>query len=179
MKFEITLNDDDFIAYNIADLKSKRLQCIAINIWAWATLIWFSIAVLSNIINQQFGFSTVIWLAMIVWIVLYFLNYPKSFVKRQVSKLKKQGKLPYPEKSTVEFFADEFCETTDNSMEKAKYDDITKILQDKEHIHLKIGAMKGCILPIRCLNGQEQALLDFINDKLSLKNPYAPPKSAV
>ena len=179
MKFEITLNDDDFIAYNVADLKSKRLQCIAINIWAWATLIWFSIAVLSNIINQQFGFSTVIWLAMIVWIVLYFLNYPKSFVKRQVSKLKKQGKLPYPEKSTVEFFADEFYETTDNSMEKAKYDDITKILQDKEHIHLKIGAMKGCILPIRCLNGQEQALLDFINDKLSLKNPYAPPKSAV
>ena len=178
MKFEITLNDDDFIAYNVADLKSKRLQSIAINIWAWATLIWFSIAVLSNIINQQFGFSTVIWLAMIVWIVLYFLNYPKSFVKRQVSKFKKQGKLPYPEKSTVEFFADEFCETTDNSMEKAKYDDITKILQDKEHIHLKIGAMKGCILPIRCLNGQEQALLDFINDKLSLKNPYAPPKSA-
>ena len=178
MKFEITLNDDDYIAFNVADLKSKRLQCIVINIWAWVMLIWLSLGVLSNIINQRFDIWIVIWLAIIVWIVLYFINYPKNFVKRQVSKLKKQGKLPYPEKSTVEFFADEFCETTDNSMEKVKYDDITKILQDNEHIHLKIGAMKCCILPIRCLNGQEQDLLDFINDKLSQKNPYAPPKSA-
>ena len=37
MKFEITLNDDDYIAFNVADLKSKRLQCIVINICVLAT----------------------------------------------------------------------------------------------------------------------------------------------
>ena len=68
----------------------------------------------------------------------------------------------------MEFAEDEICETSEYGMERAKYSDLTNILRDKEHIHLQIGAMKGVILPLRCLDGQEQALLDFLQDKLAL-----------
>ncbi len=180
MKFQITLNDDDYLAWNIAwhIRPNKKLQCIMIRILGWIFLCLLAYSVLLKTLYQNFGISMLIDIVVIFYIVLFALNYPKRFVKKIVASLKKEGKLPYYEKSTVEFLADEFCESTDNSIENVKYEDITNILQDKEHIYLQIGALKGVILPIHCLNDQQQVLLDFLNNKLSKKNPYAPPKSS-
>ena len=170
MKFHITCNDADFLAWLIAwnTRPGKKVQCVLMRIWAWILLVLMASNVLLDMLNANYTLWTVVSAAMLVAAILYFLDYPKGVVKMQVASLKKEGKLPYWEKSTVEFTEDEICETSEYSMERAKYSDITNILRDKEHIHLQIGAMKGLILPLRCLDGQEQALLDFLQDKLSL-----------
>ncbi len=170
MKFHITCNDADFVAWMIAwnTRPGKKVLCILARIWGWILLVLMASNLLLDMLNANFTLWTVVSAAMLVAAILYFLDYPKGVVKMQVASLKKEGKLPYWEKSTVEFAEDEICETSECSMERAKYSDITNILRDKEHIHLQIGAMKGLILPLRCLDGQEQALLDFLQDKLSL-----------
>lgn len=170
MKFHITCNDADFVAWQIAwnTRPGKKVQCILARLWGWILLVLMASNLLLDMLNANFTLWTVVSAALLVAGILYFLDYPKGVVKMQVASLKKEGKLPYWEKSTVEFAEDEICETSEYSMERAKYSDITNILRDKEHIHLQIGAMKGLILPLRCLDGQEQALLDFLQGKLSL-----------
>ena len=173
MKFHITCNDADFVAWHIAwnSRPGKKVQCVLMRIWAWILLVLMASNVLLDMLNKNFTLWTVISAAIsaaFLYVAIVFLNYPKGVVKMQVSSLKKEGKLPYWEKSTVEFTEDEICETSEYGMERAKYSDLTNILRDKEHIHLQIGAMKGVILPLRCLDGQEQALLDFLQDKLAL-----------
>ena len=169
MKFHITCNDADFVAWMIAwnARPGKKVQCILARIWGWILLVLMASNVLLDMLNKNFTLWTVISAAFL-YVAIVFLNYPKGVVKMQVASLKKEGKLPYWEESTVEFTEDEIYETSEYSMERAKYSDLTNILRDKEHIHLQIGAMKGVILPLRCLDGQEQALLDFLQDKLAL-----------
>lgn len=169
MKFHITCNDADFVAWQIAwnSRPGKKVQCVLMRIWGWILLVLMASNVLLDMLNANFTLWTVVSAAFL-FVAIIFLDYPKRMMKMQVVSLKKEGKLPYWEKSTVEFAEDEICETSECSMERAKYSDITNILRDKEHIHLQIGAMKGLILPLRCLDGQEQALLDFLQGKLSL-----------
>ena len=169
MKFHLTCNDADFLAWLIAwnTRPGKKVQCVLMRIWAWILLVLMASNVLLDILNTNFTLWTVVSAAFL-YVAIVFANYPKRIIKMQVSSLKKEGKLPYWEKSTVEFTEDEICETSEYGMERAKYSDLTNILRDKEHIHLQIGAMKGVILPLRCLDGQEQALLDFLQDKLAL-----------
>ena len=169
MKFHITCNEQDFVAWQIAwnTRPGKKVQCILARLWGWIFLVLMASNLLMDMLNANFTLWTVLYAAFL-YVAIVFLNYPKSVVKMQVASLKKEGKLPYWEESTVECAEDEICETSEYSMERAKYSDITNILRDKEHIHLQIGAMKGLILPLRCLDGQEQALLDFLQGKLAL-----------
>ena len=55
---------------------------------------------------------------------------------------------------------------SDLGFSSRKYSEIERILTDKEHIYIMVGAFDAMILPLRCLDGCEKEVLDFIHSKM-------------
>ena len=87
-------------------------------------------------------------------------------IEGYIKKMKEQGKLPYEPEMTVEFLDDEMLGTGATGVEHRKYSDFTGILRDEEHIYITLDALRAVNLPLRCLDGKENELLEFLEGKL-------------
>ena len=92
----------------------------------------------------------------------------KNFIIYTLKKRTKQLKsLCYKNQFTAELTDTEMKETfNDLDFSSRKYSEIKRILTDKEHIYIMTGVFDAMILPLRCLDGCEKEVLDFIRSKM-------------
>ena len=86
----------------------------------------------------------------------------KRNMKRNLSYIKKGGRLPYHEESTVEWADDGVIERTEESFLKIPYDEIQEVAETDDYWYVFYAPMKALILPKRDIRAQmpelEQAL---------------------
>ena len=91
-------------------------------------------------------------------------NNIKDNIKKNIIKIKKDGKLPYNENASVEFLDDRIVETCEQGETIVKYSDIVNIYDEKDYFYIFYGSMQAFILPERCIGDSG---LKEIKNKLS------------
>ena len=102
--------------------------------------------------------------ASIAWYFLYPL-YTRWFVRRQVLRLAKHGKLPFPEEAELDFGENEVVETTPTGVQKTPYGDIVCIQESDKYVFVYIGAIQAMIIPRHCLEISADELKAFLMDR--------------
>ena len=169
MKFDIHLTEEDYIAFNIFHrFHSPRSRKYLL----FFRLLWFVVSILFLLVLLITGAKpSQIWPEAVILLGLsafFYFRYPgsvKQGIRRQIEKIKAEGKLPYNAEETIEFTDDQIVGVTDHSENRWQYSDIVKICADEEHIFLYTGAVQTIVLPLRCLGEEKDALLSLLRDK--------------
>ena len=157
MKYNIDLNDNDYIEFNYSYLKHSKIGKYSL----LATRISFPIIKIERGLVISVAavavLSTVLW-----WFIVPVLM--RRNIKKNIMKMKSDGKLPYHEKASVEFLDDRIAETCEQGETVVKYSDIVNVYEEKGYIYIFYGAMQAFILPERCFGDNE---IREIKNKLS------------
>ena len=80
--------------------------------------------------------------------------------------MKKNGKLPYSNYATLEFYDDYFVEVTENTKTEVKYDAVFKVrVNEPKAIYIYQNAVLAYIIPfdVFCSDDERIKFVDFIN----------------
>ena len=86
--------------------------------------------------------------------------------------MKKNGKLPYSNFATLEFYDDYFVEITENTKTEIKYDAIFKVrVNEQKAIYIYQNAVLAYIIPFDVFDSSvaRDEFLDFIHQKMNKK----------
>ena len=169
MKIEITLNDEDYIAYNIFHLSYSQQSRKMIRFGRWmmfmVSIMAIFIFVIAGADKDLIGIEAVMLLPVsIIW----FIRYPKSAektIKKRINRLKKEGKLPYEPHTTLELSECEIIEKTEHSVSRYSYTDIKDVQRSGQYIYLIKGALEAVIIPVRYLD-DEKLFEEWVRSKL-------------
>ncbi len=106
----------------------------------------------------------------IVSVIWFFSLKPLSllFLKIHIRFMKKNGKLPYSNYATLEFYDDYFVEITENTKTEVKYDAVFKVrINEPKAIYIYQNAVLAYIIPFDVLdsNAERDKFIDFIHKK--------------
>ena len=109
-----------------------------------------------------FAISSFIW----IWCYKYFII---VFLKFYIKMLKKNGKMPYSNISTMQFFEEHFEEITPNSKSDIKYSAILKVdTSENNDMYIYINSIAAYIIPFRAFKSlkEQEEFLCFIKEKI-------------
>lgn len=101
-----------------------------------------------------FGIVAILWLIFFKWLMV-------KQIKKNISRIKKSGKLPYQINVTISFEDDFFVETTENGEARVKYSAIERIIIAEKAIYIYTNAVQAILLPFTVFS-DEQKYDDFI-----------------
>lgn len=168
MKYNIDLNDNDYIEFNYSYLKHSKIgkySLLATRISFPFAMFIFVLALL--IIDIERGLVFTVTMVAVLSTVLWWFIVPAMMrwnIKKNIKKIKKDGKLPYHEKTSIEFLDDRIVETYEQGENIVKYSDVFNVYNEKEYLYIFYGAMQALILPERCIGDSG---LNEIKSKLS------------
>lgn len=171
-RFQTKINDKDYYEFNkyhsvdSPDVKKigliGKLYVPAIFLLMFIYYIirgdgWYSLSFALSI----FGIISVIW---------FFLLKPLSllFIKIHIKFMKKNGKLPYSNYATLEFYDDYFVEITENTKTEVKYDAVFKVrINESKAIYIYQNAVLAYIIPFDVFDSDEDrnGFVSFICQK--------------
>lgn len=168
MKIKILMEEKDYIKFNEyhsenskqgkRNILSLRILLPAILLIAVLLLLGVHADLAAIIIT-----AAVSLIASVLWICLTPMIMRNS-IKKSVYRLKKDGKLPYTEKSELEFTENEIIETTDNSTMRVKYNEIESVGYSNEYIFIYYDTIHAFVIPKRCV-GSDVDLESFFKTK--------------
>ena len=155
MKYNIDLNDNDYIEFNYSYLKHSKIgkySLLATRISFPFAMFIFVLALL--IIDIERGLVLTVAAVAVLSTVLWWFIVPAIMrwnIKKNIMRMKKDGKLPYNEKTSVEFFDDRIVETCEQGETIVKYSDVVNVYDEKDYFYIFYGSMQAFILPERCI----------------------------
>lgn len=171
-RFDITLTEADYIAFNqfhAFDSPQGKKQMKKNRLLLSAAILALIVAI--YLIAGQNTAFLIYTAAMALYLTVYLLFYRKivmMVLKRQIRRLKKDGKLPYEPVATLEFYADRFVEITPSRRTEQTYSSVEQIcLVSDQFVLLYLNTVLAVILPIAQLSQQTDldALLAFLSEK--------------
>lgn len=178
MKFEITITEEDYIKFNIDHLKTSQVGKWMTRTTWFIFIMAFVFCGISFFINAKSDgtplFVPTIWTAFFgILMLVYMLFFNKKVIKRSVMKTikvqKKDGKLPFFEKSVIEFTDEEIIEETDTGISRAKYDKLETLCICDTVMYLYINSQQAIILPYSQIDGQKDAIISMLKEKGNIK----------
>ena len=172
-RFDTILTEEGYLDFNVfhnfdspAGKKNiRRVRLIFISV-----VLLLCIAV--SLVNRDDPlFATVYCVFLLSFCLFYTLSLRKFFIsnlKRQIKRLEKQGKLPFGEKSTIEFYEESVVDRSASQRLEVRYDAMEKVLiVNNEYIYLHINVATAIILPIAQIRSQADigAFLAFLKEK--------------
>lgn len=175
-KFKITLSDDDYLLFNQYHLlNSPSGKKYFMTIKFIVPFVFFMFIVIFCIAGSEFGlilFESILMTIMsICWIVFSKRLILKS-MKKKITKMKKEGKLPYSSEAILTFDDEKIHEITPDSESVTNYSLIEKIVETEKAIYIHINTVQAFILPVTAFTGEMERLkfLEFINSKVDVPN---------
>ena len=169
MKFHLSITEEDYIAFNIHHAfhseSSKKVITFGRFVPTLVCAVLFMILLLAGMERRLLIVEGVILLGLSI---AGYFKYPDIYKKTHrdyILKLKKEGRLPFSPETDLEFTETEMIETAPDGVKHTPYDAVIAIDETAEHVFIKIGALQSFILPIRCLDGRKQELLDYLRNK--------------
>lgn len=186
LKFHITQNDEDFLAFSICQYLNNPIHRPAFwKSFGKSALMSLTLLLLLSLFLE---YDRLTWMLVLVALLLIdaalaagsVMLWPKmarKAMKNYVEQIKQQGKLPYDAEFTVEFLEEEIYGSSAEGEQHIPYAELTRILRDEGHLYVMRGAMQAVVLPLRCLEGREEELLAFLHGKLQQHAPQAASQS--
>lgn len=174
-EFKIALNDDDYLLFNQYHLlnspmgkRNLKYFRLIIPFFCFLVVVIFSLAESDFllVLNEAIAMT----ILSILWIVFSKKIILKS-MKKNIIKMRKDGKLPYSNEEAILRFDDESVhEITPSTENKMKYSMIEKIAVTEKAIYIYFNSMQACILPVIAFSDEEkkQKFLRFINMKAEI-----------
>jgi hypothetical protein len=173
-KFKITLSDDDYLLFNQYHLlNSPSGKKYFTTIKFIVPFICFMFLVIFYIAGSDFElilFESILMTIMsICWIGFNKRLIIKSMNKK-ITKMKKEGKLPYSNEAILTFDNENIHEITPNSESVTNYSLIEKIIKTEKAIYIHINTVQAFILPVTAFSDEmeKQNFLEFINRKVDI-----------
>ena len=161
MKYDISLNDNDYIEFNYSYLKHSKLGKYSILATRISFIVIMFIFVLALLfIDIEKGLVLTVALVGVVAAVLWWILVPfmmRRNIKNNIKKIKKDGKLPYHDKTVIEFLDDKIVEKSEQGEVIIKYSDIVNVCDEKKYIYIYYGAMQAFILPKKDITNEDIA----------------------
>ncbi len=173
MKFNITLNEQDYINFNsIHMLNSKAYmkmqKIVKAVILATLTVIIFLVFYLNKGVSIIVPLTETVIISALTFAYLKFIL-PKihnKAVKQTVKMIKKDGKLPYDEKSEIEFTNREIIEKTSNSETYLNYADVEKLIITDSYLIIYTDSSRAIIVPTKQLGNDKGNVIKLLKEKL-------------
>ena len=173
-EYHIELSEKDYIDFNKYHLlhSESGKKAIRINQMLFPIisvillfLIWF--------FNRDLHLLLIEGIVLgIISVIMFFLTKGMLLkkIEKHITKLKKEGKLPFNQKSILTFDEDGIHEKTANTETKTNYTLIEKIIESDETIYVYIGAVQAIIIPKDCYIADHSIdeLLVYLNEKTKL-----------
>lgn len=172
MIFNVSLTDEDYIAYNIYHALNSAMGRQNLRrsraLLAFMTVMYAVLFVISLFVFRD----KVIFCVLILMFMLYgifrlaaYRTHIEKSVRKAILNMKKQGKLPYAAETKYDFAEKEIVATTPDGTYRINYSDIEAVRKDSNHLYIMITAVSAEIIPIRNLNGRDAELMDFLHGK--------------
>ncbi len=176
-KFNINLNDKDYLDYNIFWMMKShygKSQWIKLRLFL---ILPFAIISLLPLISRDYSPQNVIIPSIIILALAQVLFKPIFIgaLKIHIKALKKSGKMGYAPISDIEFYEENFIETTKDNKTEQKYSSIERVSVITDTvIYIHVNNLMSYIVPFNCFESKEQLdnFLDFIKTKCANIDTY-------
>lgn len=172
--FDIEISQSDYLDYNyFVSLKmpagKKQMRTMRVFLWIAIAVSLFRI-VQSIILSWSVPILPLAFLLLMsVWQILL-PAYNKFFVRLNVNRFAKSGKLPYSPHAVMEFYDDHFSEKDGVSSGEAEYAAIERIsVVEGKAVYLQRDSLAAYIIPMSAFESDEQyrAFIDFMSTKVT------------
>lgn len=170
-KFQYSLSEQDYLAFNIyhafnSPLGKKRMAIYRFVYPLAILVVGLACGMLTDEPIVAWYFRIAFGLFALCWFI-FFRRIMVAFIKRNIAKIKKSGKLPYQSNTTLSFEDDSFLETTESGELKVKYAVIEHIVTNEDTIYIYMNAVQAVLLPYSVFADENDrcVFIDFLNDK--------------
>ena len=172
MRIQIFLNDEDYIAYNIAFQFQTPQGRKAVTINRWLTpvlsILMLLIFWLADFKSYLLISEAVVLTGLSIYSVLTTEKRIKKRIRSQIGQMKTQGELPYENEAMLEVMEDALMEYTPSTTKRIAWSEITQLLYDEEHIFLMFSAIQAAIVPYRCLGPMREPFIAYVRQRTGL-----------
>lgn len=168
MKLEYSLNNDDFLEYQLYEAsKSKRIKNNRFKTKITFPIIYLILGVFSLIINDRLLFPIIMFLLAALWFLLYPIRSKKRHIKHYKNHIKETYKNRINRNIELEFNKDHVYVKDSGSESKIDTSEIKSLIELKNHFFLKLNTDMSLVIPKRVINN-----LNNFKEKMSeLKIP--------
>ena len=171
MKYSITINDDDYLKFNLfytcrIYFGQRSLHSIRLFFPIICVILLFSFL----LCGYDLLFILIEVVLMSILSAISFFRAPKvlkRIMRKNIARMKKNGKLPYHAFSEIEFQDSMLVETFDQGEYRLNYTDIEQIYFEDEYIYIFYTALQAFIIPCHCLGGEKEHVIAFLREKTS------------
>lgn len=178
MKFNITINEEEFIKFNLVHFKISQ---VGKRVTKLAWLISVMVVVLSGVVFFSMAKSDgsplfipiilTVFMALAMLVYMLFIN--KKATERSVLKSiktqKKDGKLPFTENSVVEFADDEVIEESETGISRVKYDKLERLCVCDTVMYLYVNSQQAIILPYSQIGSEKDRIIALLKEKSNIE----------
>lgn len=178
-KFNVTLTDKDYLDFNIFwMIKSPygKKQMTKLRLVLIALFVSGGITVMLLGDNSVHTYMSVGGLAIILLLFQIFMaRFMAWSLKCQLKSMKKNGKMAFTPKATLEFSDDVFIETTPDNKTEQKYTSVERIsIISGNIIYIHINNIMAYLLPMSSFSSAEEfkKFIDFMKTKVADIDTY-------
>ena len=169
MKYEIRINDEDYmkfsVFYHIHSKAGKRQIKKMRILFPFMSLFFIMIFVISGaktgLIRTE---AIVLTIVSVIWCI-FTPNIMERNVRRNINRIKTNGKLPYHPYAEVEFQDSMIVEKSEQGEIHVNYRDIENIYSDEDYLYVFYSATQALIFPYNCLGNDKERVVEYINNK--------------
>lgn len=171
MKYQIKLNKEDYVQFNIFSFKQSKAGKFSMNLARMTCPILGLVLVVILILTgarSQLILAEAIFLAVlsVVW-WFYMPRRMEKSIRKSLERLEEDGKLPFSAESELEFQDSMIVEKTEKGEIHVSYQDLERVYLEKDYFYLFYGAVEAFVIPCRCLGEDRQRVADYLMEKRS------------
>lgn len=173
MKFKVKIEEEDYIRYNIYitfHSKAGRGALFRGRIFGLAVSLLALFIMFIAGADKMFIMTEATFLAVfsLIWFFVY-PHFAKKSIRKQILKLKEEGRLPYERETLLEFRDDEIYEELADGTRHVPYSDIISVEENDEYIYLRKGVQEAILIPEKYLTVPRATFVDFMKEKIKGK----------
>lgn len=169
MKYRITLNEEDYVRLRIfhfyhSTLGKRQLHSARTIAFKLSAIILLLLLIMDVQLDSIVIF-TITW--GIISVAFYFYA-PKRLernIRRQVSMMKQDGKLPFIGDTEIEFLESMIVQRNEHGESHVNYSDVERIYIEQEYLYIYINAVQASVIPYRCLGEDKKRVIEFVMEK--------------
>ena len=180
MRIVVDVNDEDYIAFNIAHqfkgtegAKNVRNFKTLFKAGLVISVILMIFVILETVLLNKFKFSDLsVALVLAIYCIVILATFEsrtKKRIRKKVEKYRKSGEHMYDSEATFDLTDEMIMEYTPKSTTRREWSDIKSIIMDEGHYYLMLGPMQGLIIPFRCLGDEMNTFLPYVQQKTGLE----------
>lgn len=172
MKYKITLNDEDYLRFNIFyanHTKAGKRQTNMIRILCplCAALVIMILRIAGAEDKLIVGEAIILSILTVIWCI-FTPNIMERNIRKNISRLKADGKLPYHADAEIEFQDSMIVERSEQGEIHVKYKDIENIYQEKDYLYIFYNVTHAFLIPYHCLGEDKERVTEYVMKKKKL-----------